>query len=90
METQTQDVATTDDAKRRADARVGGQGREELLSRIADLKQSRDLAESHADDNLRLARTLREGLQQIYTARGEDALIASICQPLLDASECAA
>ena len=57
---------------------------------IAELKISRDLAESHADDNLRLARKLREGLQKIYMARGEDHLIASICSPLIEASESAA
>jgi hypothetical protein len=79
-----------DDAQRRGERLVGGQGREELLARIAELKVDRDLAESHADDNLRLARMLREGLQRIYAERGEDPLIASICSPLIDASDVAA
>ncbi|WP_102798748.1 hypothetical protein [Bowmanella denitrificans] len=47
-------------------------------------EQALQLANITIEDQSRLIGRLREALQHIYAMRGEDELIASVCNPLID------
>jgi len=49
-----------------------------------DMKLETAMAESKADDYWRLICEMRGGLQELYSMRGEDELVAKICSPLID------
>ncbi len=51
-----------------------------------DIKTELMLAEGRADDSWALVQEMRVGFQEIYAKRGEDELIANICNPLIEKS----
>ncbi len=53
---------------------------------VLELRDALKMSQAEADDHLRMVGRLREGLQEIYRLRGEDAVIARIASPLIDAS----
>jgi hypothetical protein len=51
-----------------------------------DLNFELDMERQKNDDYWKMIMRLRGGLQEIYAKRGEDELIAAICNPLIDMS----
>lgn len=60
--------------------------REPACSEV-DLKWDLEIAEARRNDLERLVADMRNGFLEIYRNRGEDELIARICNPLLEASK---
>lgn len=57
-----------------------------LEDKISELEIEEDVSASLAEEQSRLIHQLREGVQEIYAKRGEDMLIAGICNRLIDIS----
>lgn len=49
-----------------------------------ELKLEIDMSQSDKESMEELIQQIREGIQEIYSMRGEDQLVAKICSPLID------